>query len=116
MKKLVFGLIASCYMTLAGQPLAAQCSTISCEDVNIEQISIRVDRDNVFITTTGDETGLNCTPVGGEFLQFDGTGDRGKNLLSAVLSAKIALLSVSVRIQETADTSAGCDVIYIDFN
>lgn len=116
MKKLLVGLIASCCLTSMAQPSAAQCSTISCENVNIEQISIRVDRDNVFITTTGDETGLDCTPAGGKFLRFDGTGDRGKNLLSAVLSAKIALLSVSVRIQETDNAEAGCEIIYIDFN
>ena len=79
-----------------------------CDNVQIETVTVDGGTSN-WITTTGTEANLECTPDSGTSLKIDTTGANADWLLSTILTAYSTKVPVFIRV----NSSGQCLIYYV---
>lgn len=100
---LIFGI-----MSFVTNTAAAQCAAQACDNVSIDGIYVDGNNDN-YISTSGTEANLTCTPYGGLYIKVSTSAPKADWLWSSLLSAHHAGSNTRVR----TNTSGQCEVVYV---
>ena len=86
----------------------AACTPAGCYDVTVDKI-FATDAGVIWISTSGDESQLNCTLVGGSSMTL--ADSVGKNAIySYLLTQKTTKGKINIRVKEG---SSNCEIAYV---
>ena len=91
------------------QPALAECAGQYCHDVRISFLYTS-DGGPSWISTTGNESLLGCTPDSGNLIRIDPTTLQSNWLYSSIMTAYVTNQTVTVRV---ADPPGTCTVLYM---
>ena len=89
----------------------AACSGSACVNVFVNRLYLQ-DQDFLYVGTSGDETGLNCTPVSDIYLTLPDSHMKSREIYATLLAAAATDQTVRIRI---VDGSVDCEIRYIVF-
>ena len=106
MRILTFG--AAMTFAAVAQPTLAECSGLLCSDVQISYLYTDSDGAS-WISTTGTETYLDCTPDSGNLIKVDPAKPQANWLYSAIMMAYVTNQKVTVRV----NPGGTCAAVYM---
>jgi hypothetical protein len=96
-------------MGAVAQPALAECAGQYCFDVRISYLYTDGGGSS-WISTTGNESLLGCTPDSGNLIRIDPTTLQSNWLYSSIMTAYVTNQTVTVRV---ADPPGTCTVLYM---
>ena len=87
----------------------ADCSQNACDSVQVDRLYVNASG-VIYVGTSGNETGLSCTPVSNVYLTLDPGASNFSTIYSTLLTAQIAEKPVIIR---TVTSSTNCRIQYV---
>ena len=110
--KLMIAMILAIGFTASASAYAA-CSVDTCKDVKIEKLYV-LREPAVYITTTGDESRLNCQLIDGRFIKLRSDHRNNEKIYSMLLSAKLADQDIRIRVFKSHDVECNIDYTILE--
>lgn len=91
---------------------SAECIAYICDGIRITALYTRADG-NAYVQTSGTQSNLNCSLVGGLYMTIPTSSPRFKEIYASLLAYQLADRTISIRIDEG---SSGCTISYVYAN
>ena len=105
-QKLIYGVCMVVFLVLLSTSVYADCTANRCVG-KIDRLYVT--DGTLYISTDGDETNLDCTPVGGVYITIPSSDPDFKNLYAMMLTAVSLNNTIGLRIENGSDR---CTLIY----